>query len=134
MFVAPYETLRINASPFTGRGGGYISIDLRRQRNPGPQPGEWSTSIVDRIAEVGTGPRDRRSKYWDTGTLSPRFSSVPGLSSETEKKKRGKKRAKSRWRKERTAACCSARIRKILPDAPIFYFSPPFLFSRSKQL
>lgn len=51
---------------------------------------------------VETGPRDRRSKYWDTGTLSPR-SFFGAFFADQKKKKEKIKMEKG----ENCAACCS---------------------------
>jgi len=55
----------------------------------GTRSGRSSSSIGS--LRVGTGPRDRRSKYWDTGTLSPRSFF------DTTAEKRGEKGGEGRW-------------------------------------
>jgi len=59
----------------------------RRGTGLGTRSGRSSSSIGS--LRVGTGPRDRRSKYWDTGTLSPRSFF------DTTAKKRGEKRGRA---------------------------------------
>jgi len=71
---------------------GTISIDLPKEARGGrtglgTRSGRSSSSIGS--LRVGTGPRDRRSKYWDTGTLSPRSFF------DTTAKKRGEKRGRA---------------------------------------
>lgn len=102
------------ASPFTGE---YID---RSSERPGREFGLGGPKRAPPLLptrcrsnlRVETGPRDRRSKYWDTGTLSPR--SFFGASFADQKKRK----RRSRWRKERivlVAPTSRALHTKILP-------------------
>jgi len=83
-----------------------ISIDLlmggtRETRAPRVEVSPGCRSDL----RVGTGRRDRRSKYWDIGTLSPR-SSFRCLQRRRRRRwwrRRRKKKSESRWRKENSS-------------------------------
>lgn len=79
-----YETIRMRES-FHGRI--YRSIFRKtgtRIRARGPEAAPRCRSNL----RVETGPRDRRSKYWDTGTLSPRSFFGAFFADQKKKKKR----------------------------------------------
>lgn len=64
-----YETHRMRARVLSQE---YLDRSSERSEEEDREPGPV-TAVRRRRSDlgVGTGPRDRQSKYWDTGTLSP---------------------------------------------------------------